>query len=107
MDDTKKSDRQAEQSHAVRRVASRNDQRAPDAVRPSDPALTNPGETQLWTIDDFAARLKCSTRHLRRLIDAGRAPAPIRLGALLRFDSEVASKWMSDGCPDRRKVSGR
>jgi excisionase family DNA binding protein len=60
-------------------------------------------QVQLWTIDDFARRLKCSTRHLRRLVDAGRAPAPIRLGALLRFNSSIAEKWIADGCPDLRR----
>lgn len=58
-----------------------------------------PNSTQLITIDDFAARLKCSTRHLRRLVEAGHAPAPVRLGALLRFDSLAVGNWIAAGCP--------
>jgi len=59
-------------------------------------------QQSLWTIDDFALRLKISTRHLRRLIDAGRAPTPIRLGVLLRFDPVVAEEWIASGCRDVR-----
>jgi hypothetical protein len=70
----------------------------------ANPSTLSP---QLWTIDDFARRLKCSTRHLRRLVDAGRAPTPIRLGALLRFDSGIAERWITDACPDLRKQGGR
>jgi hypothetical protein len=102
MDDTKKSDRQAEQSQPARRAAPGDNRRTADAI-PSGPALTNPGEPQLWSTDDFAVRLKCSPRHLRRLVDAGRAPAPVRLGALVRFNATVAAKWIADGCPDQRK----
>jgi len=54
-----------------------------------------------------ADRLNCSTRHLRRLVDAGRAPQPVRLGAIRRFNVEVFERWLSDGCQDLRRAGSR
>jgi excisionase family DNA binding protein len=73
-----------------------------DAAGPQS-AVPSGSQPSLWTIDDFAGRLKCSTRHIRRLIDAGRAPAPIRLGALIRFDPAAVERWIQAGCPDLRR----
>lgn len=66
--------------------------------------------TALMTIDDVAELLSCSTRHVRRLADSGRMPAPLRLGALLRWRDRTGDPttgirdWLQAGCPrcDRR-----
>jgi excisionase family DNA binding protein len=53
-----------------------------------------------------ARRLNCSERHLRRLVDAGRAPKPVRLGSLCRFNVEIFERWIAAGCPRVRTPNG-
>jgi predicted DNA-binding transcriptional regulator AlpA len=51
-----------------------------------------------------------SSRHIRRLTDAGRMPAPVRLGALLRWPARTGNPltgihdWIAAGCPDCRSL---
>jgi hypothetical protein len=46
-----------------------------------------------------------STRHIRRLVDAGKMPAPVRLGKLLRWRMKTGDPttgvrdWVDAGCP--------
>ena len=46
----------------------------------------------------------CSTRHVRRLADAGRMPRPIKLGTLLRWRRAELMGWIEDGCPPIRST---
>jgi excisionase family DNA binding protein len=55
------------------------------------------------TIDDVAALLGCSTRHVRRLADSGRIPHPVKFGALLRWIKTDVDQWIAGGCPNCRK----
>jgi hypothetical protein len=54
-----------------------------------------------------------STRHIRRLSDLGRMPAPVKLGALLKWPAETGDPmtgihdWISAGCPDCRSNRGQ
>jgi len=67
----------------------------PATVTPSDPP------TVLLDVKAVAARLACSTRHVYRLADAGRMPAPIRLGALIRWKWSGPGgleEWLASGC---------
>lgn len=57
----------------------------------------------LISIQDVAALLDCSTRHIYRLIDTRRIPQPIKLGALLRWVKSDFEQWIAAGCPDCRK----
>lgn len=41
----------------------------------------------------------CSTRHLYRLVDAGRMPPPLRLGGLVRWRRNDVLEWIAGGCP--------
>lgn len=50
-----------------------------------------------------AAILACSRRHIYRMADAGRMPAPVRLGALVRWERDALRKWIADGCPPVRR----
>ena len=61
-------------------------------------------ETKLLNVDDVAAYLTYSTRHVRRLADAGAMPRPVKLGTLVRWRREDIEQWIADGCPrcDRR-----
>lgn len=42
---------------------------------------------------------KCSPRHLHRLAESGRMPAPIRLGTLVRWPRRSIEDWIAAGCP--------
>lgn len=48
----------------------------------------------------------CSTRHVYRLADGGKMPAPIKLGALVRWDLEVLDAWIAGGCKPCRRSGG-
>ena len=51
-----------------------------------------------------AHRLGVSIRTLRRLIDAGNGPRPIRVGRCLRWRSDQHTAWISAGCPKGRSA---
>lgn len=62
--------------------------------------------SDLVTIRTVAAMLgECSVRHVRRLADSGRMPAPVRLGALIRFRRADIEQWIVAGCPRVRNIS--
>lgn len=67
--------------------------------------LTSPTDPALLDVRDVAALLRCSPRHVRRLADAGRMPAPVKLGALLRFRRDMITSWLADGCKPVRTVT--
>jgi predicted DNA-binding transcriptional regulator AlpA len=45
-----------------------------------------------------------SVRHWLRLVDAGKAPRPVRFGRLTRWSVQTLEEWESQDCPavDRR-----
>jgi len=53
----------------------------------------------MLAVDDVAEMLKCSTRTVYRLSDAGRMPRPVKLGALVRWPRQAVEQWIADGCP--------
>lgn len=59
----------------------------------------------LIDVKEVAALCGCSTRHVRRLADAGKMPSPIKLGALLRWRRDAVESWIHNGCPAMRNVS--
>ncbi len=58
----------------------------------------------LIDVNDVAALLKCSARHIWRLADAGKMPRPYKIGALCRWDRSSIEQWVADGCPNCRKA---
>lgn len=68
------------------------------------PAAPSP---QLLDVDAVAALLGCSPRHVYRLSDAGRMPAPVRLGALVRWSATAIREWIDQGCPKCDRRAGR
>jgi excisionase family DNA binding protein len=58
--------------------------------------LTDP---LFYTVDDVAALLQVSKRHVWRMHDAGRMPAAVRLGRLVRWPKALIDDWVRDGCP--------
>ena len=59
----------------------------------------------LINVDDVAALLKCSARHVWRMADSGKMPRPYKIGALCRWDRAVIEQWVAEGCPSCRSVS--
>jgi excisionase family DNA binding protein len=60
--------------------------------------------SQLIDIKQFAVKLGCSNKHVRRLADSGRCPPPIRLGKLVRWHRDVVDSWIAANCPVVRPV---
>ncbi|MFM7136920.1 MAG: helix-turn-helix transcriptional regulator [Planctomycetota bacterium] len=60
----------------------------------------------LLDIEGFAGVLGVSSRHLRRMVDAGKAPQPVRLGGCVRWHRQAVDAWLAAGCPNCRKRPG-
>ena len=58
----------------------------------------------LIDVKEFAAKLGCSLKHIRRMADAGRCPPSIQLGSLRRWNRQVVDDWIAAGCPVVRHV---
>ena len=56
-------------------------------------------ETQMLDIKGVALKLACSERQVRRLMDAGEIPEPIRLGGNVRWTQRQFAEWVASGCP--------
>ena len=61
---------------------------------------------KLFDVQAVATMLGCSTRHVYRLSDAGRMPAPVKLGALVRWKAAAIQEWIDGGCKPVRQVKG-
>lgn len=60
----------------------------------------------LLDVQSVAEMLGCSPRHVYRLSDAGRMPAPVKLGALVRWPAAAIRTWIDGGCKPVRIVKG-
>ena len=58
----------------------------------------------LLDVQQVGALLNCSPRHIYRLADAGKMPAPVKLGALVRWSRAAIEAWIAAGCPSCRKA---
>ena len=61
----------------------------------------SPADTyaRLLDVHEVAELLGCSTRHVYRLSDAGKMPAPVKLGACVRWNRSAIESWIEEGCP--------
>ena len=58
----------------------------------------------VMTIKDVARELDCCTRTVKRLIDSGEIPAPVRLRkSLTRWPRQVIETWIANGFPSCRR----
>lgn len=69
----------------------------------SDGVTTAP---QYYDAPRCADRYGFSVRHWMRLVDAGRAPQPVRFGRLTRWSVVTLTQWEADGCPSCRRQRG-
>jgi excisionase family DNA binding protein len=58
-------------------------------------------------VEHVAELFDVSTRHIRRLVDAGKFPQPVRLGGCVRWPRHVVDAWLADGCRTIRRPAGR
>jgi predicted DNA-binding transcriptional regulator AlpA len=65
----------------------------PAPARP--PAPADPPD--VLDVQGLGAKLKCSERHLYRMVERKLVPEPVKLGALNRWPRAVIDKWISDG----------
>lgn len=63
-------------------------------------------EARLLTVDDVAAMLGVSGRHIYRLADAGKMPRPVKLGGAVRWDRLAIADWIAAGCPETPNAKG-
>lgn len=63
-------------------------------------------QSAMLDAEALAGLLGVSPRHVRRLVDAGKAPQPIRLGGCVRWQRTTVDAWIADGCPNLRKRKG-
>lgn len=61
---------------------------------------------QLLDVNAVAEMLGCSSRHVYRMADAGRIPAPVKLGSLVRWSRSRIEAWVDHGCPSVRAMKG-
>ncbi len=61
---------------------------------------------ELLNVEAVAAMLNCSPRHVYRLSDAGRMPAPVKLGSLCRWSKASLEAWIANGCRPVRQTKG-
>jgi excisionase family DNA binding protein len=53
---------------------------------------------QLLDVAAVAELLDCSPRHVCRLTEAGRMPAAVKLGSLVRWPRIKIDEWVAGGC---------
>jgi predicted DNA-binding transcriptional regulator AlpA len=61
----------------------------------------DPSDHLLLALPDVARTANCSGRHFQRLVAAGLAPEPIKLGSLVRWPKAVIEEWIRQGCPEQ------
>lgn len=69
--------------------------------------VTSAASAVLLDVRAVAALLNCSPRHVYRLSDGGKIPAPVRLGTLVRWPRPVLDAWLAEGCKPVRVVSSK
>lgn len=59
---------------------------------------------RLIPVEEVAALLGCSRRHVWRLSESGRLPNARRIGAIVRWSLEELRQWIKDGSPADSKA---
>ncbi len=65
----------------------------------------NETQASLLDVKALAKLLHCSPRHIRRLVELGRMPKPVRLGTLVRWPRPAIEAWIGEGCEPVRKAN--
>ena len=62
-----------------------------------------PESSPLLSANDLARRLNVSRRSIWRWRSAGKLPAPVVVGRLIRWRRDEIERWIAAGCPNRRE----
>lgn len=62
---------------------------------------------ELLDIQAVAIMVGVSTRSIWRLSDAGKMPAPVKLGRIVRWSRKKLTQWIDDDCPTTRAMRYR
>lgn len=65
-----------------------------------------PDRAALLDVVQVGALLGCSPRHVYRMVEHGKMPLPVRLGALVRWRRAELMEWLNAGCPPVRTARG-
>lgn len=55
--------------------------------------------SQLLSLQTVAKICQVDDKTIRRWIDQGRIPVPMKIGRLLRWKQPVIADWIDNGCP--------
>jgi excisionase family DNA binding protein len=55
----------------------------------------NSVESSTYTVQQLAALLQCSERHVWRLSDQNKVPGKLRIGRLVRFSRHQVDAWLA------------
>ena len=77
----------------------------PDNPIPSGSVSSVRDPAALLDVRAVAAMLGCSCRHVYRLADGGKMPAPVHLGASVRWRRADIQAWIDGGCRSVRTAS--
>lgn len=58
-------------------------------------AACPPAVVPLWDVAALATRLSISPKTVYTMVERGDGPPPIRVGRLLRWDSEAVEAWLA------------
>jgi excisionase family DNA binding protein len=56
-------------------------------------------ESALLTVEEAAKLCRVSANHWMRMVQAKKAPQPVRIGRSVRFPRETVIRWIEEGCP--------
>lgn len=59
--------------------------------------------SELMTVNEVAAALRCSPRTVYRLVEMQKMPAPLKLGGMVRWPRRRIKDWVDAGCPGSGK----
>lgn len=76
-------------------------------IADQQPAPGPAGSPVLLDVRAVATLLGCSPRHVYRLADGGRMPAPVHVGALVRWRRADIDQWIANGCPSIRSIAAK
>ena len=65
--------------------------------------ISEGGFSILIGVDALAELLNVSPSTVRRLVDSGKMPQPIRLGKAVRWQRVEIENWIREGCPACRQ----
>jgi len=65
---------------------------------PPTATMAESSAAQLLDVRTVARILGCSARHVYRMSDGGAMPAPLKIGALVRWSRQAIEDWIAGGC---------